>query len=153
MWYCCSHDPQEKCSALNYNLSCILVLPCYMRNGYGRMLIEFSKCIDDAITWCHVMLTGYLLTQLDGITGSPERPLSDLGLVSYRSYWRDVILDHMSNLQTKGNLSIKGTNVLMWGHVISYLQNSVNNQELMLMIWWVQCKDLVSSSTARVSIW
>lgn len=59
------------------------------------------------------MLTGYLLTQLDGITGSPERPLSDLGLVSYRSYWRDVILDHMNNLQSKGNLSIKGTNVLM----------------------------------------
>ena len=52
--------------------------------------------------------TGYLLSQLDGVTGSPERPLSDLGLVSYRSYWRDVILDHMSHLKDTNNLSIKG---------------------------------------------
>ena len=54
------------------------------------------------------MFTGYLLSQLDSVTGSPERPLSDLGLVSYRSYWRDVILDHMSHLKGKDNLSIKG---------------------------------------------
>lgn len=53
------------------------------------------------------MVSGYLLTQLDGVTGSPERPLSDLGLVSYRSYWRDVILDHMTCLKNK-DLSIKG---------------------------------------------
>lgn len=54
-----------------------------------------------------LLLTGYLLTRLEGTTGSPERPLSDLGLVSYRSYWRDVILDHM--IQLKGNsLSVKG---------------------------------------------
>ena len=55
-----------------------------------------------------MILTGYLLSQLDGVTGSPERPLSDLGLVSYRSYWRDVILDHMSHLEDTNNLSIKG---------------------------------------------
>ncbi|XP_065884651.1 histone acetyltransferase KAT7-like [Dysidea avara] len=82
---------KEKSSALNYNLSCILVLPCYMRNGFGRMLIEFS----------------YLLTRLEGTTGSPERPLSDLGLVSYRSYWRDAILDHMIQLKEGSSLSIK----------------------------------------------
>ena len=58
---------------------------------------------------CDVTVSGYLLTQLDGVTGSPERPLSDLGLVSYRSYWRDVILDHMTHLKNK-DLSIKGSN-------------------------------------------
>jgi GNAT superfamily N-acetyltransferase len=33
---------QEKDSADNYNLACILTLPCHQRKGYGKVLIEFS---------------------------------------------------------------------------------------------------------------
>lgn len=34
---------QEKNSFLNYNVSCILTMPQYMRQGYGKMLIDFSE--------------------------------------------------------------------------------------------------------------
>ncbi|XP_008197990.1 histone acetyltransferase KAT7 isoform X1 [Tribolium castaneum] len=70
---------KEKNSFLNYNVSCILTLPPYQRQGYGRLLIEFS----------------YLLTKVEGKIGSPEKPLSDLGLISYRSYWKDVLLAYL----------------------------------------------------------
>ena len=37
--------------------------------------------------------------------GSPEKPLSDLGLVSYRSYWTRVVLNLLR--AREGTISIK----------------------------------------------
>lgn len=34
---------KEKLSALKYNVSCIMTMPQYQRQGYGRFLIDFSK--------------------------------------------------------------------------------------------------------------
>jgi len=71
------------------NVACILTLPPYQRKGYGKLLIAFS----------------YELSKFEGLTGSPEKPLSDLGKLSYRSYWSYVLLEILRDF--RGTLSIK----------------------------------------------
>lgn len=49
----------------------------------------------------------YLLSQKEQKVGSPEKPLSDLGAIGYRTYWSSVILHFLQNhLKTNSFVSI-----------------------------------------------
>ena len=82
---------KEKVSTEGYNLACILTFPQYQKCGFGKFIISLS----------------YELSKLEEKTGSPEKPLSDLGKVSYRSYWTHVLLNLFKDHDMKHDISIK----------------------------------------------
>lgn len=85
---------KEKYSESGYNLACILTFPSVQRKGYGRFLMEFS----------------YALSQKEEKFGSPEKPLSDLGALGYKSYWAATIIRYLKqqveSLGSEDNLEI-----------------------------------------------
>lgn len=106
---------KEKESPEDFNLACILTLPPYQRKGYGKFLISLS----------------YQLSKLESKVGSPEKPLSDLGRVSYRSYWTYVILstlkehksEHLSIRDLSNMTSIKIEDILSTLQSLNMIQH------------------------------
>jgi len=86
---------KEKRASSQNNVSCILTLPIHQRKGYGNLLIDFS----------------YLLTKVEEKTGSPEKPLSDMGLVSYRNYWRLVMCQYLLDNASEDRSVRKGFSI------------------------------------------
>ncbi len=98
-----------------YNLACIMVLPPYQRRGYGQFLISLS----------------YYFSKTEGRICTPEIPLSDLGKISYKSYWTQTILETI--LKYKGNLHIKDISRLT-GIKVDDINFTLN--ELSLIKYW-----------------
>ncbi|MCJ1385578.1 Histone acetyltransferase [Xylographa soralifera] len=102
---------KEKESAESYNVACILTLPQFQRKGYGRLLIAFS----------------YELSKREGRLGSPEKPLSDLGLLGYRAYWQEtvvaVLMDPPDGKPDASVEEIGALTAMTTGDVLHTLQN------------------------------
>lgn len=101
---------KEKESAEGYNVACIMTLPQYQRKGYGRLLIAFS----------------YELSKREGKLGSPEKPLSDLGLLGYRAYWQETIVTILMEEEGRKEISIEdisATTAMTTQDVLHTLQN------------------------------
>ncbi|KAK7538085.1 histone acetyltransferase-like protein esa1 [Phyllosticta citribraziliensis] len=99
---------KEKESAEGYNVACILTLPQYQRKGFGKLLIAFS----------------YELSKREGKLGSPEKPLSDLGLLGYRAFWQETIVDLLMDGRADANIEELGSITAMTTNdVLHTLQN------------------------------
>ena len=72
-------------------MACILTFPQHQKHGYGKFIISLS----------------YELTKREQKTGSPEKPLSDLGKISYRSYWKHVLFHFLANHDPKTDIEVK----------------------------------------------
>ena len=67
---------KEKNSQCGNNLACILTFPCYQKMGIGTFLVALS----------------YEFSKIEKKPGSPEKPLSDLGMLTYTTYWKEAII-------------------------------------------------------------
>ncbi|KAG6888963.1 hypothetical protein C0992_006920 [Termitomyces sp. T32_za158] len=96
IWEVDGAQQKEKNSYDDYNLATIMTLPPYQRKGYGMLMIEFS----------------YELSRRAGKIGTPERPLSDLGLRSYLAYWVSTLIRFFRHV-----LSVLPSNTLRITHL------------------------------------
>lgn len=92
-----------------------MTLPPFQRKGYGRFLIAFS----------------YELSKIEKVVGSPEKPLSDLGKLSYRSYWSWVLLEILRDF--KASITIRD---LSWMTSITQADIVTTLQTLNLVKYW-----------------
>ena len=69
-------------------------------------------------------VAAYELTKLERKVGSPEKPLSDLGKLSYRSYWTYVLLQALRDTTTALSIrDISQATAIKTEDVISTLQH------------------------------
>merc|ERR1719483_186734 len=103
-------------------------MPHCQRKGYGRMLIDFS----------------YLLSKVEKQPGTPEKPLSDLGRVSYHSYWKSVVLEYLAKIRGRGHVTIQqlSADTALHPHdialafmLLGFIRKSVDNKFILAIDW------------------
>ena len=93
--FVCSFPPQTLLTHQScFSLTCVVVVVV-------AVVGEFN-------TYTHTH-TAYELSKREGKVGSPEKPLSDLGALSYRSYWSQVLLEMLH--RHRDNISIRDISV------------------------------------------
>jgi MOZ/SAS family len=127
-------------------------MPNYQRQGFGRFLIDFS----------------YLLSRTEGTPGTPEKPLSDLGRVSYHAYWKSVVMEYLGeNRSAPVSISsisqatgLQHQDIAQAFHLLGFLKCRKNgdgddNYSAMLCVDWIKVDaymDRVSKSKSRIKI-
>ncbi|CDW59910.1 histone acetyltransferase KAT5 [Trichuris trichiura] len=99
----------------------------------------------------------YELSKMEGKVGTPEKPLSDLGLLSYRSYWKQTILEILVNLEKESHdhpqisvmdicnkTSIKKEDVLATLQLLNVIQYYKSQHILVID------KDMIETSILRI---
>jgi len=114
---------KEKESAEGYNVACILTLPQYQRKGFGKLLIAFS----------------YELSKRENKLGSPEKPLSDLGLLSYRAYWQETIVDMLMDDRTEANIEDLGMAAAMTTNDVLHTLQNLNMIKTSVSLHCIRC--------------
>ncbi|KAI0563982.1 Histone acetyltransferase [Gracilaria domingensis] len=74
-----------------FNVACILTFPPHQKKGIGKFLISLS----------------YELTRREQKAAGPEHPLSDLGQLSYRSYWKYAIVRYLKSRDERSSICAK----------------------------------------------
>lgn len=95
------------------------------------------------VLWYHYCLlinssiAGYLLSKREGQPGTPEKPLSDLGRVSYTAYWKSVLLEYLYQMRQHTTFNIQEVvkekamypaDVAYTLNILSFFKRDVNGQ-------------------------